>query len=292
VQAGWVEETQATAYLARIGAPWPQRPDAAALRDLHRAHLLAVPFENLSIALGEPISLEPGDLLSKVVTHRRGGFCYELNGAFALLLETLGFGVRRVAAAVFGASAPGPPLDHLALLVDVPGEHDPWLADVGFGSHSQYPLRFTSRQPQHDPAGTFQLTDADGPGISGPATGTSGTGTGGAADVDVLLDGRPQYRVERRTRSLADFVPMCWWQQTSPASHFTQSTICSRLTQDGRVSLSGRTLIQTRDGTRTERELASDTAILAAYREHFGIALDRVPVAAPPAGAPAHRAPL
>jgi N-hydroxyarylamine O-acetyltransferase len=283
VQAGSVQETQATAYLARIGTPRPQRPDAAALLALHRAHLLTVPFENLSIALGEPISLEPGDLLRKVVTHRRGGFCYELNGAFALLLETLGFGVRRVAAAVFGTGTPGPPLDHLALLVDVPGERDPWLADVGFGSHSQYPLRFTGRQPQRDPAGTFQLADAGGTGIDGAA---------GSADVDVLLDGQPQYRVERRTRSLADFVPMCWWQQTSPRSHFTQSTICSRLTQDGRVSLSGGTLIRTRDGTRTEQELTGDAAILAAYREHFGIVLDRVPVAAPPSVAPADRAPL
>jgi N-hydroxyarylamine O-acetyltransferase len=271
--AGQATAGQATAYLARIGAGRPQRPDAAALRALHHAHLLAVPFENLSIALGEPISLEPGDLLRKVVTDRRGGFCYELNGAFALLLESLGFGVRRVAAAVFGTGAPGPPLDHLALLVDVPGDDNPWLADVGFGSHSQYPLRFTGRQPQPDPAGTFLLADAGGTAVDGaPAS----------ADVDVLLDGQPQYRVERRTRSLADFVPMCWWQQTSPRSHFTQSTICSRLTQDGRVSLSGRTLIRTRGGTRTEQELASDTAVLAAYREHFGIALDRVPVATPP----------
>ena len=281
-----MQQTQATAYLARIGAARPQRPDAAALRALHRAHLLAVPFENLSISLGEPISLEPGDLLRKVVTDRRGGFCYELNGAFALLLEALGFGVRRVAAAVFGTGNPGPPLDHLALLVDVPGDCDPWLADVGFGSHSQYPLRFTSRQPQEDPAGTFLLADADGTGIDGAAS---------SADTDVLLDGQPQYRVERHTRSLADFVPMCWWQQTSPRSHFTQSTICSRLTPDGRVSLSGRTLIQTRNGTRTEQELPGDAAILAAYREHFGIALDRVPVAAPPAAppaaAPAHPAP-
>ena len=277
-----MQHTQATAYLDRIGAARPQRPDAASLRALHRAHLLAVPFENLSIALGEPISLEAGDLLRKVVTDRRGGFCYELNGAFALLLESLGFGVRRVAAAVFGTGNPGPPLDHLALLVDVPGDRDPWLADVGFGSHSQYPLRFTSRQPQPDPAGTFQLADAGGTDIDSTAI----DGALASADVDVLLDGQPQYRVERRTRSLADFVPMCWWQQTSPRSHFTQSTICSRLTPDGRVSLSGRTLIQTRGGTRTEQELDSDAAVLAAYREHFGITLDRVPVAQPPAAQP------
>ena len=71
------------AYLARIGVPGPLALDAAALRDLHQAHLVAVPFENLSIHLGEPISLDEADLIDKIVCRRRGGFCYELNGAFA-----------------------------------------------------------------------------------------------------------------------------------------------------------------------------------------------------------------
>ena len=57
---------------------------------MHRAHLMTVPFENLSIHLDEPISLAEADLVTKIITRRRGGFCYELNGAFALLLEALG----------------------------------------------------------------------------------------------------------------------------------------------------------------------------------------------------------
>ena len=102
-------------------------------------------------------------------------------------------------------------------------------------------------------------------------------GEAGAGDIDVLKDGRPQYRIEARERSLADCVPTCWWQQTSPLSHFTRSTICSRLTPGGRVSISGRMLIQTQGGTRTEQRLGTDDVLLAAYREHFGIALSRVP---------------
>jgi N-hydroxyarylamine O-acetyltransferase len=93
----------------------------------------------------------------------------------------------------------------------------------------------------------------------------------------VLKDGEPQYRVELRERSLADFVPTCWWQQTSPMSHFTKGTICSRLTEDGRVSISDRTLIRTSDGSRTQQQLPSDDLLLSAYRDHFGVALDRVP---------------
>src|SRR5690349_7304182 len=109
------------AYLARIGVPGPLALDAGTLRDLHRAHLMTVPFENLSIHRGEPISLAEPDLMDKIVARRRGGFCYELNGAFGCLLETLGARVRRVSARVYGGDGRlGPPFDHLALVVQLP----------------------------------------------------------------------------------------------------------------------------------------------------------------------------
>lgn len=254
-----MDEQLVSEYLRRIDAAPPRSADAEALRSLHRAHLMAVPFENLSIHLPEPISLAEYDLLDKVVTRRRGGFCYELNGAFALLLQALGFEVSRVAARVYGGGRLGPPFDHLTLVVRPADGSGPWLADVGFGSHSTYPLLLESRHGQDDPAGRFLLAQApDG-------------------DLDVLKDGEPQYRLEPRERSLDDFVPTCWWQQTSPQSHFTRSLICSVLTDSGRVSLSGRTLIVTSGADRTEHPLPTDDAVLAAYREHFGIDLDRVP---------------
>ena len=253
-----------TAYLDRIGATRPVDEDAAALRDLHRAHQQAVPFENLSIHLGEPISLAGHDLIGKIVDRRRGGFCYELNGAFALLLEALGYRVVRAAARVYGRGHLGPPFAHLVLLVSTPDGGGPWLADVGFGSHSTYPLLFTSRDEQVDPDGRFTLVDtAEG-------------------DVDVLKDGTPQYRIELRERALADFGPTCWWQQTSPDSHFTRGTICSRIDHGERISISGRTLIRTTGAGRSEVPLPTDEDVLSAYRDHFGIVLDRVPQALHP----------
>jgi N-hydroxyarylamine O-acetyltransferase len=258
-----MDERTLTAYLRRIEVPRPPVVDAATLGLLHRAHQIAVPFENLSIHLGEPISLDEDDLLDKIVSRRRGGFCYELNGAFALLLQALGVPVERVAARVYADGQPGPPFDHLALIARPADGSGPWLADVGFGSHSVFPLLLDHRDEQHDPAGRFLLADTND------------------ADVDVLRNGEPQYRIERRERSLDDFVPTCWWQQTSPQSHFTQGTICSRLTSDGRISVSGRTLIRTSGGSRAEQQLSDDAALLAAYGDHFGIVLDRVPAAAP-----------
>ncbi len=101
-----------------------------------------------------------------------------------------------------------------------------------------------------------------------------------AADLDVVMNGRPEYRLETRPRVLGDFVTGAWWQCTSPTSHFTQSLVCTRVTEDGgRITLSGRTLKTTgADGVKVERHLATDEEVLTAYRERFGIELERVPV--------------
>ncbi|MFH9420850.1 arylamine N-acetyltransferase [Streptomyces sp. NPDC017529] len=248
------------AYLRRIGATRPAVPDAAALRDLHLRHLRAVPFENLSVHLGEDVVLDYKTLVDKIVGASRGGFCYELNGAFAALLRALGYRVELLAARVFGPDGPGIPYDHLALRVHTAdGQDGPWLADIGFGRNSHHPLRLGSRAEQPDPAGVFRIEEtADG-------------------DLDVLRDGRPQYRLEARPRALADFEASSWYHRTSPESPFTRSLVCSRLTEHGRVTLSGRTLVTTgADGGRDERELTEDE-VLPAYRSHFGITLDRIP---------------
>jgi N-hydroxyarylamine O-acetyltransferase len=254
------------AYLARIGCARPERADAAALRELQLRHLLSVPFENLSIHLGEPLVLEDGPLLDKVVGARRGGFCYELNGAFAVLLRSLGFGVTLLQARVFGDGGRlGIPYDHMALRVETADDSGPWLADVGFGDHSHHPLLLAERGGQEDPAGTFRIAEA------------------AEGDLDVIRDGRRQFRLDTRPRELPDFEAGAWWHRTSPLSHFTRSLVCSRLTEDGRITLTGRKLLTTVAGERHERLLGSDDEVLAAYGEHFGLELDRVPEVRPAA---------
>jgi N-hydroxyarylamine O-acetyltransferase len=252
-----MDDSRVDRYLDRIGATRPVRADAGALAELQLCHLRKVPFENLSIHLGEPIVLEEAALVDKLVERHRGGFCYELNGAFAALLSALGYRVTLLAACVHTSDGLGPPFDHLALRVDT-GAAESWLVDVGFGSFSHHPLRLDSQDDQPDPAGTFRVTPtADG-------------------DLEVTADGRPQYRLEPRPRRLADFEPTCWWHQTSPASHFTRSVVCSRLTRTGRITLSDRTLVETTRSGRRER-LLDDAEVLDTYRARFGIDLDRLP---------------
>jgi N-hydroxyarylamine O-acetyltransferase len=245
------------AYLDRLGLDRPGTIDAHALRKLQVRHLEAVPFENLSVHLGEHIDLAEDALFDKIVQRRRGGFCYELNGAFAVLLRELGFKVTLFAAKVFGPDGRlGPPFDHLALRVDL---DEPWLVDVGFGRFSRHPLRLYGVDAQHDPDGEFVLLD------------------GPDGDIEVHHDGIPEYRLETRARQLSEFVPMGWWHSTSPASHFTRSPTCSLPTPSGRITLAGNRLIESTGGVRTERTLAGDHEILDAYRVNFGITLDKVP---------------
>ena len=244
-------------YLDRIGAERPAAPSVAALRELHRRHVEAVPFENLSIHLGEPILLVTEALADKIVRRGRGGFCYELNGLFAALLTALGFEVRLLAASVFRDDGTlTPAFDHLALLVEL---DERYLVDVGFGTHSVYPLLRDWPEAQDDPAGTFLVVDApDG-------------------DVDVLMDGVPQYRAESRPRRLADFARPCWWHANSVQSHFHDVARCSRRTADGRVTIVGDRLLETVGDERVETVLGTDDEVIAAYRKHFGIQLSRVP---------------
>ncbi|MGW4200030.1 arylamine N-acetyltransferase family protein [Streptomyces sp. NPDC004726] len=249
-------------YLRRIGADRPEHADAAALRDLQLRHLRTVPFENLSIHLGEDIVLEEKALLAKVVGRERGGFCYELNGAFAVLLRDLGFHVTLLQARVFDEGGRlGIPYGHLALLVETEDGAGRWLADVGFGDHAHHPLAFDLREEQSDPAGTFRLVEASEHG-----------------DFDVHRDGVPQFRLETRPRELEDFRAAAWWHSTSPRSHFTKSLICSRLTAEGRITLSGHTLVTIGHGERREQPLSGDAAVLAAYHDHFGLRLGRLPL--------------
>ncbi|MGW7256172.1 arylamine N-acetyltransferase family protein [Streptomyces sp. NPDC054834] len=270
-----MNSAQADAYLRRLGAAHPARPTAEALRELHLAHLRTVPFENLSVHLGEEIVLEEKRLVDKLVGARRGGFCYELNGAFGALLAALGFDVHLIAGRVYGDEGRlGIPYDHLALRVRTVDAGE-WLADVGFGAHSHHPLKLGERGEQRDPGGTFRIEAA---------------GPDAATDLDVVRDGNPQYCLETRPRALGDFAAGAWWHSTSPRSHFTRSLVCSRVTEDGgRVTLSGRRWTVTApDGTREVRGLGSDEEVLAVYRERFGIELTTVPTV----GVPAVEAPV
>jgi N-hydroxyarylamine O-acetyltransferase len=222
------------AYLQRIGYDGPREPTLALLRELHERHLKTVPFENLDIHWKRRIVADTARFLAKVVEERRGGFCYELNGAFAELLRALGFDVTLLSARVStSAGGFGPPFDHMALLVKIGGER--WLADVGFGDSFLLPLDLDARGTQQ---GRFEIVEGD--------------------EWAMRMDGVTQYLFTLEPRVLAEFAPMLDFQQSSPESSFTKKRVCTVATADGRITLSDAKLIVTRDGVREETPVTAE----------------------------------
>jgi N-hydroxyarylamine O-acetyltransferase len=227
------------AYLGRLGYAGALAPTASTLGALQLAHLYAVPFENLDIHLGRPLRLERPALFDKIVARRRGGFCYELNGLFAALLEALGFSVTYLSARVAnGDGTFGPEFDHLALLVEpAPGER--WLADVGFGDGFLQPLRLAPGLEHLQGQWTYGLDERDG--------GYQLWRRDAAGVVE------PQYAFILQPRRFpADYAAMCVWQATAPESHFVQHRLCTLATPAGWLTLSDRRWIVTEGGQRHE----------------------------------------
>jgi N-hydroxyarylamine O-acetyltransferase len=269
------------AYLDRIGYSGSTEPSAETLRTLHRTHMYAVPFENLDIYLERPIVCNEDCFLHKIIEEQRGGFCYELNGAFAALLRALGFHVTLLSARVSRSDgSDGPEFDHLTLLVDlskrasesartpnsvrssgISNETPPGvlqLADVGFGDSFIEPLLCETNLEQAQYGRAYRLIEM-----------------GDVFHMEVKADDQweRQYAFTLRPRKLSDFSAMCHYQQTSPESHFTLQRICSLATADGRVTLSDLKLIETMKGQREERELSGEDEWRTTLKERFGIEL-------------------
>lgn len=244
------------AYLQRINYRGSLDPTAQTLRQLQVAHLLTVPFENLSIHSGEPIILEDEALFDKVVGRRRGGFCYELNGLFAVLLRALGFQVEMLSAEVATTEGEfGPDFDHMALAVTL---EQRWLADVGFGDSFREPLLLDETTEQVQGERAYRIVH-DGDYLTLMQRESDG-------------EWQAQYRFTLRPHTYADYAEMCRYHQTSPQSHFTRKRICTRATTDGRMTLSDMRLITTVAGrVRKERVLANEAEYAAILREHFEI---------------------
>ena len=241
-------------YLQRIHYTGSRNPTIETLRALHRAHLLSIPFENLSIHTGERIRLNYKWLFNKIVTRRRGGFCYELNGLFSSLLTELGFRVEMLSARVARSDGSfGPDFDHMVLRVEL---EESWLVDVGFGESYLEPIRLDFRGEQLDPAGKFCIVELDG-----------GLGMQEWEDGQFVT----QHFFTLMPHTLADYKAMCHYHQTSTESSFTRKIVCSQATQDGRVTVSENRFICTRGGIREEIELAGADEVRIALDAHFGI---------------------
>ncbi|MDE2427556.1 MAG: arylamine N-acetyltransferase, partial [Burkholderiales bacterium] len=216
-----------------------------------------VPFENLDIHLGKRIVLSETAILDKLLRQGRGGFCYELNYGFAYLLRQIGFSVDLLSARVFNGQSYGPEFDHMLLLVR--HRDQAWIADVGFGECFRTPLTLDGAVVSENGVVYKIVLEADG--------------------QYVLLESKqdehwkPQYQFRLTSHNLSDFDAMCAYQQNSPLSHFTQKSLCSIATNDGRLTISNGLFISTKPESRTESPIPSVDALRQQLQQQFGIVL-------------------
>ena len=248
-----------SAYLARIGYEGALTPSIETLQSLHRAHVMTVPFENLDIHLGRPISLDPADLFRKIVVDRRGGYCFELNGLFALLLEDVGFAVTRLAARVLYGAEGVRPRSHQLLRVQL-GEAA-WIADVGFGGNGLLePLRMADGQVEQQGTDRFRLVAQEREGYLLQC------------DMDRVWTNLYSFALDSWLP--IDYTFANYYHSHSPDSLFMQRRICTMPTPEGRTTLMDNLLkLRGREGTQ-ELEVTSEDEGRQLLQEHFGLTVN------------------
>lgn len=258
-------------YLSRIRAARPAFVNLESLAALQAAHLMAVPFENLDIVQRRPISLDLEAIYEKVVLRRRGGFCYELNGLFAWLLESLGFTVARLSArTVDGIDEElGPEFDHLVLRVDL---DEPWLVDVGFGETFRSPMPMAPDRDHVDSLGRTYRLEVDGD--DWDMRERIEPDDEAYEAIERIHPGRPwrtQFRFRLRSHPLEDFAATCRWQETvSP--WFTEHRMATLATARGRKTLMDDRFIVREGSRRTERSV-EEREVPGLLRDVFAIEL-------------------
>lgn len=230
------------AYLDRIGYEGRPRADAATFARLHRAHVEAIPYENLDVQFGRPVTRQIAPIFDKLVGRRRGGWCYEMNGLFSWALEEIGFRVTRLAGAVHRASVGDAAIgNHLVLLVDLGGET--WLADSGFGDGLVEPVPL--REGPFNVAPLRCRLER----IDGGWWRYHNDPRGGAPSFD--------FHPELGDEALLD--SSCRFLQSDPTSPFVQNAVVQRWRNGAHHSLRGRVL-STIDGDGKNSGLVNDGA--------------------------------
>ncbi|MBU6444318.1 MAG: arylamine N-acetyltransferase [Alphaproteobacteria bacterium] len=241
-------------YLERIGLKKRPEADLAGLTALHRAHLHAISYENLDVQLGRPVTLALGPIFEKLVTKRRGGWCYEMNGLFGWALGELGFRVTRATGAVMrqvrGEDVVG---NHLVLRVEL--EEGLYLADAGFGDGPLDPIAI---RPGAFTANGFEFSLSQ---VEDGWWRLHNHPAGGAPSFDFRLDPADE----------AVLGQQCQRLQTAADSPFVQNAVCQRYTAQGLFVLRGRVLRIITPDRVSERRIDSVEDYLETLHAQFAL---------------------
>lgn len=245
-------------YLEKLGLR-KELPSLNYLRQLHRAHLLHIPVENLDIHFRKKITPDIRSVYKKIIPNRRGGIANESNLLFYHLLTHLGYDCMPISAHMFqpDTDSYGPEYDHMALLVRI--QHDIYLCDVGLGEEGIiYPKKLEEGALQMDHNRYFRLeTDPDGIYYLRRTNDT--------------LNFQTVYRFEVKAREPIEFLDRLNYHQSDPQSRFTGHKFVTCLTPDGRTTLTDRELMIAEKGEVRRWPVLNDDDFYTKMEECFGI---------------------
>ncbi|ROR14680.1 arylamine N-acetyltransferase [Erwinia sp. JUb26] len=242
-------------YFHRINYTGPAAADTVTLHALMRHQLFAVPFENLDVQAGRIVSLDPDEIADKVLKQHRGGYCYEVNGLFAMALEALSIPYRFVAARPMFYPVRRPKT-HMAVIAEVDGRQ--WLCDLGFGSYG-------IRAP-------MALDDLDSDIIQDFDTFRLSRDASGEYLLQAKVEGEwcNQYGFDLTPQEWIDFAPANYLNSTHPDAIFVHKRVIVQHKPEGRLILLGDRL-KTVTANGVENRQLTDDEITELLKHQFGL---------------------
>lgn len=242
-------------YLQRIGFAGKPAADLASITEMMRRQLFTVPFENLDVQAGKIVSLVPEEIVEKIIDRQRGGYCYEVNGLFAMALAALGIPYQFAAARpMFYPSRR--PKTHMVVIAHI--DDQAWLCDLGFGSYG-------IRQPMRmDILDTPVLQDFDQFKLSKINE--------REYLMQALVEGEwaNQYSFDLSFQEWIDFMPANYMNSTHPDAIFVRKLLVVLHQAEGRTILFGQSL-KTVTATGVEQRKIEQKDIPDVLNEVFGL---------------------
>ena len=237
-------------YFSRIAYNGSINTDIATLAEIMLCQLFSVPFENLDIQAGKIVSLIPEEIVEKILSRKRGGYCYEVNGLFAMALLKLGVPYTFIAALPMIYSVRRPKT-HMAIVAVVDGEK--WLFDLGFGSGGiRKPMRLNLLDVEiMEDSDSFMLSRTEE----------------NRYLLKALVEGQwaDQYEFDLYPQEWIDFVPANHLNSTHPDAIFVKKLLVVLHNQSGKDILIGDTLKTIVNGKTTKQFISQEnrTSVLA-----------------------------
>lgn len=243
-------------YLDRINFKGNAEVSSQALYDLHVAHTFNVPFENLDVFFRRPILLDEESLFEKIVGNRRGGYCFEMNGIFSMVLKELGYKVTDLLAKGIMPDGTKTAKTHQVLMVEVEGKK--WLVDVGFGNEGiSAPLLIQTEEEQHQFTNTYRIV----------------SGENNEYILQNKIDGEYQnmYAFSLEPCFEMDFLMSNHFTSTFPDSFFISMRLITMPTKEGRITLTDKHLKITENGEVTEKSVDDENDFEEYLNKYFNL---------------------